>query len=47
VIRGFGRSIIHPEYDDGGEDTYILINRCFHIPFNDTVSLTLSQRVNS
>ena len=49
MIRG-GESITRlgaPPYDDGSEDAYILANRCFYIPFNDVVLLTLRQRVNS
>jgi len=26
---------------DGGEDAYVLVNRCFHVPCYDPVSLTL------
>ena len=33
--------------DDGGEHTYVLVNRYFGIPFNDPILLTLRQRVDS
>jgi len=38
-VRG-DRSSTLPCNHDGVEDTYILVNRCFHIPFNGLVVLT-------